>query len=1238
MSEIRRFINKLSEFQKITCLVLILCFVLLLSVGIPTLARYKNRSTIITASVWNGSVATSYRKGNGLADDPYIISNGSELAYFSTQLSNNDYNNAYFTLSNDIVLNDGIFNYDPDYGIQYILDDQIYYVDYYSNKYYDNVNRDGTEIGTINIFNSLDGFKGNFDGGSFTIYGLYLTDENSDEVALFTNLQGNINDLYAENSIVYGGIVTAGIASTTNNSSLSNILFDGYVVGRSTELTRNINTIPTASVINLQNTETTDYIDLTNNIPFIGSEIVSTSITGNYVINGPIGAEASIKINGITVTNGSFEINLGNSVIDSIPVLTYTASEEATLTFSNLSYNIVYKYAVSGGIVAICNNTIIENTINKASVYGYSASGGLVGVTTNLININQSYNTGNINSEYVSGGLVGTIEKSSNNIVVSKSYNTGDMIALNIGGLIGIINNNLGSVAISNVFNTSTTNYSIGTIDSTTVNVTGAYFVNGVTGINDGVINGVFTSISMSNLKTKSYAVTDLSFNEFTDFDDLAANNQNVWVYENDSLPILFIDDISNPIANIHVNVYSWNNLSTELSTVKLNSNITFSIEALDDLVPLKEQYYYISNSINALTKEEISQIDSWNSYSDIVQISEEGIYVIYVKVVDYDDNVTYMNTDLLVLDLSGSTVSASIDGSTWSDLRDNLNYTYIDRPRYVNVEAIDDLSGIESVKYYVTDEILSTSDLDGLSESSWTNYSNGILINEIGRYIVYVQVIDNCNYITYINTDYIILDGYVESGLTVGRNSSSYLDADAYITDKSAITLNISYSNTSASNLSGYTHNLMSNILLPIGSKITLIDHITDKVYEYLITTDTDIYNYNNSCDVSDLDCMKVATYPVTLFKEIGTGSADKLFSENTYYDNGVVTENFTVALDLSSTNIGANYNNAIIYMELHGPDDISVRPTLYSTIEEFNIYSNSSSGDADASLYLTTNYNGDGIIFNSDSLTNISITSGINYKYVNGFKIIDTTYEDRAIGLSIKLVDSNGNIVNRDYLKNIIFKVGNDIYYPEEDNIVRINLKSGITDVTKNLTIITYDNNGNLEEGQYYFKISNYAAYDGCYNDESNNTELSIPVNVSDNSSNIIYSFDALMDDANRIINKADDEVKVSFSILQNGYLKNPNIRISLYKKDQLTAYNQDYSIVDLSYYVSDTLNRFEGNTYYVSTNPVKYNKYTKLYNSFELNLITANFENTGYKYVFDLYAGTKKIGTIEKHFIVK
>lgn len=1231
MPKIRLFINRLSEFQKIICIILILGIVLFLSIGIPTLARYKNRSTLTTVSAWDGSIANSYRKGTGTEADPYIISNGSELAYFSTQLSSNNYDNTYFALGNDIVLNNGVFNYDSANGVQYILSNETYYVGSYSNKYYDNVDRNEAEIGTVNTFDPLEGFKGHFDGGSFTIYGLYITAENKADMGLFTDLQGDIHDLYVENSMIYGGIVTAGIASSTNNASISNVLFNGYVIGRSTDLGKSINTVPSASVVNLQNNEATSYIDLTNNIPFVGSEITSTSITGNYVISGATEAQTSVKINGTTVTNGSFEVDLGNSILNSVAVLTSTTSEdEATLTFSNLRYNIVYNYAVSGGVVAKSKNTSMTNTINKAAVYGYSVSGGLVGVTTSLANINQSYNTGNIISGHVSGGLIGTIEKSSNNITVSKSYNKGDMTATDIGGLIGIINNNEGSISLSDVFNTSTTNYSIGTINNTTVNVTNAYFVSGEEAVKNGAINGSFASTSIINLKTKSYDISNLLLDEFVSFDDLATNNQDVWIYEDGALPILFVDDISNPIAIIRAGTHSWNNLSYEISTIRLDSNITFSIEAADSLRPIKEKYYYVSNSMTPLTEQEISAISTWHSYSDIVQISEEGFYVIYVKVVDYDDNVTYMNTDLLVLDKSGSTASISVGDRTWSSLRDNLDYLYIDRPQVATIEASDDLSGIASVKYYITNQILSTGDLNALADNNWTTYASGIPINEVGKYVIYVKVMDKCNYVTYVNSDYIVLNGYTESGLTIGRNPTSYSNADSYITGKSTITLNISYSNTS-SELNDYTHNLMSSILLPQGTKITLIDNVTDKVYEYQIIDGADIYNYNNSCDLGDLDCIKEATYPFTLFNEVGTGAVNKPFSEKTYYSNGEVNEDFTIVLDFSNTSMVPNYNNVSLYMELHDLNGKNVRPTLYNTLKVFNIYSSVNGENSNASLYITTNYSGNTISYNSDSLTNVSITSGINYKYVNGLKIIDTSYEDKEIGLSIKLVDSDGNVVDKSYLKNIIFKIGDKEYYPEEDNIVHVNLENGIADITKILTIVTSADNSNLEEGTYYFKIANYVSNDGKYYDELNNTGLSIPVSVSDNNANIKYSFDVTMDDTNRIISKINNEVNVSFSILQKGSLKHPNIKVSLYKKDQLTAYDQDYSIVDLATYVSNSLNSYASNVYYVSTNPSRNT-------DFALDLVTANFENTGYKFVFELYDGTKKIGTIEKYFIVK
>jgi len=686
----------------------------------------------------------------------------------------------------------------------------------------------------------------------------------------------------------------------------------------------------------------------------------------------------------------------------------------------------------------------------------------------------------------------------------------------------------------------------------------------------------------------------------------------------------LLVKEQANLIASINIDTKSWNSLDNILETISYNSNITFTIEDIDELNPVDEKYYYISNSATPLNPEQITE---WQTYNNEVEINTEGFYVIYAKVVDLEANISYLNTDLLILDKTKP--MASID--EWNDLRTDLNYIYIDREKTLTIEADDLLSGISNVQYYISDIILNTTELKALENNNWTTYLEEIIIDEVGTHIVYVKVTDNAGNITYINTDYIVLNGYTITDLFVGRNKASYEGINPYITNKSSMTLKINYSNTS-DEITDYNHNLISNILLPMGTKINLIDYIGEKVYEYIIPTIDDIYGYNDSCDVEDLECLKVATYPITLFKEVGTNN---LFIENSYYNNGTITEEFTVVVDFINNDILNNYNNVTLYMEVRDSLGNNIRPTLNNTIKKFNIYSKINDISTKALLNLTTDYSGGPIKFNTSTITDINITSGINYKYLNEFKVVDTTYEDKEIGLSIKLVDSEGAIVDKKHLKNIVFKVGNGIYSPESDNIVHINLNNGINDVTKTLSIITGNNDTGLKEGTYYFKISNFASYDGYYYDELNDIELTIPVEVKEP---VVYSFDVIVDGEYNILSKKEDFINIPFDILQNGNLKNPNIRVSLYKKNELTAFDQGYSIVDLSMYVSNILDAYENNVYSVAIDPIDYIEPDYLFNNFELNLIMSNFENFGYKFVFELYDNNEKVGTIEKYFIVK
>lgn len=1185
----RRSFSSISHAEKFLCIVFTLALVLFLLIGIPTLSRFKNRVVLVNTPVWDGSVANKYHSGTGVVNDPYIISNGSELAYFKEQLKVTDYSDTYFKLSNDIKLNNGIFSYDETNGISYILNDNTYYIN--QDKYYDNLEKTN-EIGIVNIFESLNGFKGHFDGSYFRIYGLYMTN-NTEELALFTNLNGNINNLYVENAIIYGTGLVSGVVSKASSSNVKNVLFDGYVISNSfdeSEITNLDNIVVNSNnfVINIPN----------NNL--IDNNITSNIISGNYIITNPNGNEV-IKINNVILNNNNFKINLSGDSLDHLTITVDNYTLGTVITFSNLVYTVNYDLSVAGGVVAYGNNIRLENIVNRGSIYSKSISGGIAGILSGDTSLLQSYNTGLISSDMVSGGLIG---KLNNGITeIDKTYNTSNDLS---GGLLGKISNS--KLDITNTFDASNVN-AIGINNNSDLTVSNSYFTD------DNISNSLFTFSDLNNFKNKNYVINNFNYSEFIDFNNISTSNDKVWVYEPNSLPILFIDDINEPIVKVYANSYSWDSLSSDLKVIPINSNITFSINNVNDVMLIKNKYYYISDRV--LTYDEINDI-SWKSYTEPVEISNDGNYVIYAKIVDYSDNVKYINSDLLMTDTTNSLISINLNDKSFTTFKSKPKYIYIGEPSTINITNMGFLK-IKSIKYYISEDVLSTSQLNNVN--SWTNYKNPIQIDEEGKYIIYVKVIDENDYVTYVNTDYIVFNGYKVNSMNFGYNVNSYSENDNSITDKSLVTFNITYS-SDIKNSASYTHNIVSNILLPEGTKMILYDNILNQVYEYKITTEADEYNYDNSC-LDKTNCIKKATYPLILFKEIGTKDNSKKYIENNYYSSNITNEDFNIIIDFSDTEVELNSDNVEIYMELRDNNDTLI-PTITNTIKEFNVYSNKES-----TLELDTDYIGN-IDFNSDSKTNININSYIDYKYINNNKVIDTLYENKNIGLAITIVDINDNIVDNDFLKSIMFSINNVKYKPDTNGITYINLNSGLENINTVLTVDTYKSNVDIVPGTYYIKINSYVT-NGKYYDDLSENNLMIPIIVSDQNK-VIHGFNILIDDQKRIINKSDGNTILPLNIVQNGDLNNPNIKISLYKKSELNPLNQNYEIVDLIDYISDELIACDENVYYAFNNSLSES------NSLELNLIANNFESNSYKLVFELYDDAKKVSTISKYFIVK
>ena len=1208
---------KIDKNKKVLIISIIGILIIVFTVVFPTFARFQNRTSMQGTTVWDGiTVANSFRKGNGSINNPYIISNGSELAYFEKKLEEENFEGMYVSLNSDIILNKGLFSYSDEQGLLYTLDNVIYYVKdgkYYSDQAYEK------EVGTLNKINSLDKFKGTFNGDFHTIYGYYLDGSDKDNVALFTNLEGAINNLYVENIYIKGGKVTAGLVSDAKNAIINNVVVSGNVFNRESgfddTLSTNLEDIILNETSNLE-------IDIINENSYTGLDVESKKLKGKVQITNPNSNTYNLEINGEKIDKTSFEIDLDSDLLN---INFEKEDEELEIKITDLKYEINVVKSLAAGIVAKAENTNLINVVNKANIYGVYNAAGLMAEQKGTTEIRNSYNKGNINATNITGGILGASENSSNIISILSSYNLGETVGTYHGGLIGLVNN-ISEVNMDSCIAAEETEFALGAVLNTIVNANDTYYVNGILPIYLGDYQGMIYQETLENLSNNAYFKQTIGYNEYVSKNDLQSNSDNIWVYEENELPILYFDDIENPIAKIHAGVYSWNNYSNEIDRIGFKNTINFSIENIDDLKPFKQAYYYVQKGQNLtpLTKDQINDTSlEWTLFDGVITYEEEGEYIIYAKIISDTDSgeiTQYINSDQLVLDNNIPIVTIEMDNNVWQEFNESPDEFVLDRTKTVSISATDTLSGVEKIEYYISEEPLTYENFEQLSDKYFKEYDETLQISEVGNQIIYVKVTDLSGNISYANTDKFILDGYIQSSIYPGTEKAEI--EGNYITSKSSITIETSYNNDGTYD-STHKHNLKTNILMPKGTKITLIDYVYNKVYTYIISTDADEFGFADN---------GVATYPFSLFSEVGRVDNDVKYKEQSYETSGKINEDYAIAFDFNNAIINESLLNVQAYLELTNISSKTIRPTLYDQTKTFNVILD----NGETPLSLKTDYSANLIEINSNSQTNIGFESKLLYNTINENIIYNTKYELMKIGVGIKLIDEEGNIITKDKMTNMIFIYNDKEYYPSADNIVHIDLNNKISDVNDVITIKTIESDVNLKEGTYYFKIFNYISYDGFTLENINPNELMITASLTNNKTRYEFEFDVNMDKADQILSSGY-LYNIPFEIKYTGEIVSPSIKLALYKKSNLNPVNQDYELIDLKDFNEDELELYINSVYNVKNTVIDYSE-EELFNNYELNINTENMEKNGYKFQFQLYDGNKLITTIDKYFIVK
>ena len=394
----------------------------------------SNFQTVGNMGNWDGSIATDFALGRGIASDPYLIFNGAELAYLAQQVnSGTSYSDTYFKLTNDIWLNDT--SHWESWGENTAP----------SNSW--------TAIGTPDNC-----FEGHFDGGGYAVHGVYINKPETDYQGLFGYAEhATISNLGVVESYVKGNNRVGGVVGYYLESSYSSVngcYNEGTVTGDSL-VGGVVGRVYNGTVSNCHNTG---------------------KVSGNESVGGVVGR----VYNQSTVTNcyNTGKVS-GNEFVGGVVGAANDGDDfgdyKGTTVTDCYNIGVVSGDNIVGGVVGINENErqtgYVLNCYNIGVVSGDSKVGGVVGENYSYYGaalVNKCYNTGSVIGNGYVGGVVGRNYAESygsgGNSRVLNCYNIGSVIGNGYVGGVVSYNSNFGDV---------TKCYNIG-------NVTGASRVGGV--------------------------------------------------------------------------------------------------------------------------------------------------------------------------------------------------------------------------------------------------------------------------------------------------------------------------------------------------------------------------------------------------------------------------------------------------------------------------------------------------------------------------------------------------------------------------------------------------------------------------------------------------------------------------------------------------------------------------------------------------------------------------------------
>ena len=590
------------------------------------------------------------------------------------------------------------------------------------------------------------------------------------------------------------------------------------------------------------------------------------------------------------------------------------------------------------------------------------------------------------------------------------------------------------------------------------------------------------------------------------------------------------------------------------------------------------------------------------------------------IRLVDYKDIPRVAKTSeeadtVFGLNMKNGTVGWTNDGSTNFITDGNVNVVgtkdYI-RENINNVPAL--------VFYFYHSKNLSTSGQLGSVTISLVAITR---IDDLNNKVERINININLTKALFNSNDY-------EGTITPGKQYEMFATSETNISNRSSFSTYYSLFMESENTpyKSGYHRSLVSTYVLPVNTKITMIDlhDVSNPEYYYYTINESD---YNAS--IEEYNMYGEASYNLSNFIKMGSTSSNNTYNDSEhnmkYYNESTNTaeEEFIFMVDFKDTVISEDVLSKTLLIELRNSDEqtlIGVLGIEQQTLK-YNIYT-----ESDAYIGLVGAISKNTVYLGNT--TNLIIDSSYMEKEKNGVKVKDTTFGEDKVGLMISIIDKNGNVLSAQDLFGLSFKYMGVSYYPSSNGITRIKLSDKVSNIRSIITLDT--GTSSLATGEYTILINSFGSADGIYYGVSTLMETKLKVRLIDtpyglktNSQNN-YIF---VDKETGTTLVGNDSYLLNVSYESN--LDNPNLRIKLQRRDYKDIYSLKYTDVDLMDYVSNDYRKTSvNNLYYLSTNPVsdvQYNLHMKS------NLVTGT-----YRIVVSLYDNDNYIGEVYEYMIIK